>query len=242
MRILIISDVHANITALEAVLGAAAPFDSVWCLGDIIDYGPDPNECVERIRDLPQLTCIFGNHEAAVLDFHSIENFNGDARKSALWTGRQLSDPNRQFLLDLPETAVTGNVTLAHGSPRFPNWEYVLDAQTAAENFHYFETPVCLVGHSHIPLIFYRYGSEQETSWLILKEKNVLHLESKSILNPGSVGQPRDGDPRASYAIFEPETSTWQQFRVEYDIKAVQKRIQAAGLPVSHASRLTSGS
>ena len=242
MRILIISDVHANLTALEAVLDAAAPFDSVWCLGDLVDYGPDPNECVERIRDLPQLTCITGNHDAAVLKLISTENFNNDARKSSLWTGKQLTESNNQFLLNLPETAVIENVTLAHGSPRFPIWEYILDKRTAAENFDKFETPACFVGHSHVPLIFYRHGFEKEVNWLILKEMNVLHVESKTILNPGSVGQPRDGDPRASFAIYEPETSTWQQFRVDYDIKSVQKRIRAAGLPRNHANRLISGS
>lgn len=242
MRTLIISDVHANLAALEAVLSAATPFDSAWCLGDLVDYGPDPNECVERIRNLPRLTCITGNHEAAVLEMLAIESFNGDARKSALWTAKQLTDENRQFLLGLPETAAVSQVSLAHGSPRFPVWEYVLDTQTAAENFHHFETPICFVGHSHIPLIFYKNGFEHGTEYLILKDQNVLHLEGKSIINPGSVGQPRDGDPRASFAIFDTDTNTWQQYRVEYDIKSVQKRIRDAGLPHNHANRLSSGS
>lgn len=242
MRILIISDVHANLPALESVLAAAAPFDSVWCLGDLVDYGPDPNECVERIRDLPRLTCITGNHEAAVLNLLAVESFNGDARKSAVWTANALTEMNKQFLLNLPETAVVDNVTLVHGSPRFPVWEYILDTQTAAENYHYFETANCFVGHSHVPLIFYRNGKEPGVDWLVLKDQGVLHLEGKSILNPGSVGQPRDGDPRASFAVYEPETSTWQQYRVEYDIRAVQKRIRDAGLPHNHANRLSSGS
>ncbi|HQP09316.1 MAG TPA: metallophosphoesterase family protein, partial [Anaerolineaceae bacterium] len=150
MRILIISDVHANLPALEAVLAAAAPFDSVWCLGDLVDYGPDPNECVERIRDLPNLTCITGNHEAAVLNLLAVESFNGDARKSALWTANALTERNKHFLLNLPETAVVDHVTLVHGSPRYPVWEYILDTQTAAENYHYFETSNCFVGHSHV--------------------------------------------------------------------------------------------
>lgn len=241
MRILVISDVHSNLTALEAVLDAAQPFDATWCLGDLVDYGPDPNECVERIKDMPNLTCIVGNHEAAVLGQLSVDTFNIDARKSAQWTRTRLNKNNQKYLLGLPELVTLDITTLAHGSPRLPIWEYVLDTETAAENFEVFSTQLCFVGHSHVPLAFYNGKPDGEVEWMLLKDKSVLQIEGKAILNPGSVGQPRDGDPRASFAIFEPETCTWNQNRVEYDIKAVQKRINKAGLPRNHATRLASG-
>ncbi len=241
MRILVISDVHANLTALEAVLISADPFDAVWCLGDLVDYGPDPNECVERIRSLPNLTCIIGNHEAAVLGMLPDESFNSDARKSARWTHLHLNESNREYLLNLPECLTIDIATLAHGSPRFPIWEYILDTWTATENFESFNTQLCLVGHSHIPVAFFSSEPDGEIVWSLLKHESILQLDGRAILNPGSVGQPRDGDPRASYAIFEPEKNTWQNFRVDYDIKGVQKRIIKAGLPRNHAIRLASG-
>ncbi|MEN6435331.1 MAG: metallophosphoesterase family protein [Anaerolineaceae bacterium] len=241
MRILVISDVHANLTALEAVLASAKPFDTVWCLGDLVDYGPDPNECVERIRSLPNLYCVMGNHEAAVLGLLPDESFNSDARKSARWTHDRLNASNREYLQNLPESLTVDIATLVHGSPRFPIWEYILDTWTATENFESFDTQLCLIGHSHVPVAFFSSEPDGEIVWSLLKHESILQLDGRAILNPGSVGQPRDGDPRASYAIFEPENNTWQNIRVDYDIKGVQKRILKAGLPRNHATRLSSG-
>ena len=154
MRILIISDIHANLTALQTVLKAAGKFDATWCLGDLIGYGPDPNECVEVVRQLPNLTCILGNHDAAAINVIDTNSFNLDARTSIEWTQNRLTKESSTFLESLPQKVEIRDVTLVHGSPRYPIWEYLLDAQTATQNFEHFDTPYCFIGHSHLPVVF----------------------------------------------------------------------------------------
>ncbi len=242
MRILVISDLHANLTALEAVLADAGAVDETWCLGDIVGYGPDPNETVERVRIIPNLTCLLGNHDVAVLGQMDDAVFNTEARRSLLWQKKQLSDGNKGYLDSLPQTAlVRGDVTMAHGSPRDPIWEYVLNTLVARLNFQSFETSYCFVGHSHIQCMFKLDQSRDRISLETPRPAEVLSLTPRAILNPGSVGQPRDRDPRAAYAIFDPEAGTWEPRRVVYDIPSVQKRIRAAGLPDKHAARLAEG-
>src|SRR5512138_2030522 len=129
MRTLIISDIHANLTALEAVLADAGSFDAAWCLGDLVGYGPDPNECIERIAGLPNLQCIMGNHDAAAVDIIDIETFNLEARKSVLWTQERLTPANKEYLKNLPERINLDDFTLVHGSPYKPIWEYLLDTR-----------------------------------------------------------------------------------------------------------------
>lgn len=242
MRTLIISDVHANFTALNAVLEDAAPYDRVWCLGDMVGYGPDPNECIERIKTLPALKCVKGNHDAAILGEIDPAAFNDEARASLEWMDSRLAPENFQWLETLGERLVFDEITIAHGSPRNPVWEYVMDLGTARENMSEFDTQFCLVGHTHIPYLFQMDQDTVKSTRLYLKPAGeTFTLNHKCIINPGSVGQPRDHDPRSSYMIFDDEDDSWVFHRVEYDYEQVQKRILAARLPPRHASRLSQG-
>lgn len=241
MKILIVTDIHANLTALEAVLDDAGEIDSVWCLGDIIGYGPDPNECIEIVRELPNLECVLGNHDAAVLKKIDDNAFNQDARHVIEWTARALHPDSVSFLNNLPEKRVFDEVTLVHGSPRQPVWEYLLDTRTATLNFGYLETPYCFVGHTHLPVVYYL---DQDTRFarLTIPEHNTqMALAPRTIVNPGSVGQPRDRDPRAAYAVYDPEQNFWEFHRVAYDVEDVQGRMRLANLPERHILRLSSG-
>ena len=155
MRVLVISDVHANLNALEAVLANAGQVDETWCLGDVIGYGPNPNQVIEHLRGLPNLTCILGNHDVAVLGQMDYAVFNQDARRSLMWQKTSLTDDNLFYLEHLPqEKLIRRNVTLAHGSPRDPVWEYILNTLSARLNFEEFDTPYCFVGHTHLQCIF----------------------------------------------------------------------------------------
>ena len=242
MRVLVISDIHANYTAFEAVLNDADDIEAVWCLGDIVGYGPDPNACVELLSEQPNLVCVPGNHDIAAMGDMAIESFNGDARRSLLWQQRVLSASSMDFLRTLPETAKPDEkVTLVHGSPRDPVWEYILNTLAARLNFLEFETDFCFVGHTHVQSMFLLDTEKDRVSLEIPRVGMAVSLSGRGILNPGSVGQPRDRDPRAAYAIFDTETSTWEPQRVEYDIESVQARILEARLPEKHASRLTEG-
>jgi predicted phosphodiesterase len=242
MRVLVISDIHANLTALEAVLADAGQVDETWCLGDVVGYGPDPNEVVERLRDLPNLSCVLGNHDVAVLGQMDYAVFNTEARKSLLWQKKSVTPANLFYLESLPkETLIRANVTLAHGSPRDPVWEYILNTLVARLNFDAFKTPYCMVGHSHIQCMFQLDTIKDRISLDVPRPGELRHLNPRAILNPGSVGQPRDRDPRSAFAIYDTESFIWQPRRVKYDVEAVQKRIRAAGLPDKHALRLAEG-
>lgn len=241
MKILVISDIHANLVALQTVLKTAGEVDAVWCLGDVVGYGPNPNECVQLLRQQPNLTCLLGNHDAACVGKMSVETFNQEARQAVQWTESVLTLENREFLLERPEVVVHGNVTLAHGSPREPVFEYLLDVQSATENFAYFETDFCFVGHSHLPIMFTSPNGHDNTRLVFPPPHTTLELKPRSIINPGSVGQPRDRDPRAAFAIYDDEAHTWQHLRVEYDIQATQEAMRAANLPERHIERLVSG-
>ncbi len=242
MRILVMSDIHANYTALMAVLADAGQVDETWCLGDLVGYGPDPNAVVEEVRDIPNLTCMLGNHDVAVIGKMPFETFNGDARRSLVHHEKVLTASNMDFMRSLPSnTKVRGEATIAHGSPRDPLWEYILNALSARLNFDHFDTPWCFVGHSHIQCMF---TLNQETDRVTLDQTKpdvTIELHPKLILNPGSVGQPRDRDPRAAYAIYDTEARTWTPRRVEYNIAEVQERIRESGLPEKHAVRIAEG-
>ena len=240
-RILVISDIHANLPALEAVLSDAVGYDGVWCLGDLVGYGPRPNECIQLIRSLPNLVCLLGNHDAAVLGQIDVESFNHEASQSAVWTQKKLNAGNVEFLKTLPESTVVQGVSMAHGSPRNPVWEYLLDIYTARDNFEYFTTETCLVGHTHVPLTYELLENPRRAVLTQFVGTGAHRITTRSILNPGSVGQPRDYDPRASYAIYSPEDKLWEFHRVVYDIPTVQKWILEAGLPPRHAERLEFG-
>jgi diadenosine tetraphosphatase ApaH/serine/threonine PP2A family protein phosphatase len=243
MRALVLSDIHSNLTALEAVLKDAGTVDEVWCLGDMIGYGPDPNAVLERLRGLPNLTCcLLGNHDVALLGDMNFAVFNTEARKSLIWQQESISAENLAHLRTLPQdTLVREKVTLAHGSPRDPVWEYILNTLVARLNFEAFETPYCFVGHSHIQCYFQLDLTRDRVSLEIPPVNHVVKLSPRAILNPGSVGQPRDRNPHAAYAIYDSTEETWEPRRAAYDFEAVQKRIRAAGLPEKHASRLADG-
>jgi diadenosine tetraphosphatase ApaH/serine/threonine PP2A family protein phosphatase len=223
------------------VINDAGIVDSVWCLGDLVGYGPDPNECVEKIRQLPNLSCIIGNHDAAALKIIDADTFNPEARTALVWTQNVLSQSNKVFLGSLTDRIVWHDVTLTHGSPRQPVWEYILDVRTATQNFEFFTTPLCFIGHTHLPVI-YSYSDSVPYARLSIPEPNQrIPLPIRSIVNPGSVGQPRDRDPRAAYAIFDTETMFWEYRRIAYDFLAVQERMKEAGLPDRHIQRLSAG-
>jgi len=242
MRVLIISDIHANYTALEAVLKDAGKVDATWCLGDLVGYGPDPNAVIEEIRDIQNLTCLLGNHDTAAIGKMPLEAFNGDARRSLIYHEKVISASNMDYMRSLsPNIKVQGEATLAHGSPRDPLWEYILNALSARLNFAHFETPWCFVGHTHIQCVFaFDEKADRVTLSQTIEEK-AINLHPKLILNPGSVGQPRDRDPRAAYAIYDTEARTWTPHRATYNIAEVQKRIRDAGLPERHAVRIAEG-
>ena len=241
MPILVISDIHANLTALEAVLSDAGEFEATWCLGDLVGYGPDPNECIARIQELPNLTCIIGNHDAAALKRIETEAFNPEARSSIYWTQGKLSKESWQFLGKLSEKTRMDDVTLAHGSPRHPVWEYLLDTSSAAMSFQFFNTLFCFVGHTHLPVIYTDNHLSDSVELNIPHANQVITLPGRSIVNPGSVGQPRDRDTRASYALFDTTTKHWDYRRVPYDILEVQERMKEANLPERHIIRLSAG-
>lgn len=241
MQVLVLSDIHANLAALDSVLEAAGAVDAIWCLGDVIGYGPDPNACVERLRELKPEYWLAGNHDWAALGKLDISDFNPMARLAALWTREQLTPQNFRFLETLPARVKASELfTLAHGSPRHPIWEYVLDAQTAAANFAYFDTPYCLVGHTHVPAIYRQQNGRVEGPAYALGEP--IRLENgRVIVNPGGVGQPRDGDPRASYIILDTDALTVTYHRVEYPVQKTQAKMAKAGLPARLITRLNYG-
>lgn len=241
MRVLVISDVHANLTALEAVLADAGPYDAAWCLGDLVGYGPDPNQCIDRVRTLPELICLIGNHDQAALGKIPLSRFNLEARQAVDWTQKTLTEDNVNYLLSLPSRVNLDGFTLAHGSPRQPIWEYILDPQTADMNFDVFNTDYCLVGHSHLPLVFHKPDPKSHSSPEPIPWGEDMALSPRMIINPGSVGQPRDMDPRAAYALLDTESRTWSAKRVEYNIADVQQRMMDVGLPERQALRLSAG-
>lgn len=244
MRILVISDIHANLTALEAVLADAAGFNyqAVWCLGDLVGYGPQPNACVDRVSALPGLVCLVGNHDKAVLGEIDIATFNHDARAAIEWTRAELSAGHRDYLKSLQPQACSGDFTLVHGSPRRPLWEYILDPDVARDNFACFSTRYCLFGHTHVPIIYHQPGASGlcPDSAPQFGQAQALSVE-RLMINPGSVGQPRDGRPEACYALVDTAASTWEHRRAAYDIARTQTEMRTAGLPDRLITRLAVG-
>jgi len=282
MRIAIISDVHANLAALEAVLRhaeAGGPIDAVWCLGDTVGYGPQPSQCVVRLREAGA-TAVAGNHDRAATGKMGVEDFNADAATAALWTRDHLEEDAAAYLDALPEVAYaspsqgrslkaappeTGlnaragggehdpslkarasgeEFTLVHGTLRWPIWEYLYSYEAARAHLERQETPFSLVGHTHVPMLGAE-GAEFEhgCEMYYLDDGGSVPLpdDRKIVLNPGGVGQPRDGDPRAAYALYDTEARTVTVHRVEYDIPATQALMEAAGLPRQLIDRLSVG-
>jgi diadenosine tetraphosphatase ApaH/serine/threonine PP2A family protein phosphatase len=240
VRIGVISDIHANLAALEAVLGDMGPVDALWCLGDVVGYGPEPNECVARLRDLSAV-CIAGNHDWAAIGRVDVRDFNADAAAAAVWTAQQLTPENRDWLANCPETVEQDEATLAHGSPCDPIWEYVMNAPVASRCLSCFDTTLCLVGHSHIPSGFYT-GPGGTMAADYAPAGWELELQQRRILaNPGSVGQPRDHDSRAAYLVYDTATGRLSWRRAAYPVAVTQEKMLRAGLPRRLALRLENG-
>jgi len=241
VQYLIISDIHANLVALETVLADAPHFDKIWCLGDLVGYGPNPNECIDRIQDFDHV-CLAGNHDWAALGKLDLRSFNTDARNANLWTQSELSPAAREYLDKLPTCTEQGDFYLAHASPKEPVWEYVLDTNVAYANFAHFSTQTSLVGHTHVPIIFALDEQRKRCNTIIPPVLEPVPLDQqRMIINPGSVGQPRDGDPRTSYAMIDTEKKTWEFHRVSYPIEITQERMRARGLPRRLIDRLEMG-
>ena len=243
MRYALIADIHANLTAFTAVLDdikLKGGVEEIWCLGDVVGYGPDPHQCIELLRQYNHV-CVAGNHDWAAIGKLDTSNFNPDAAVACRWTAQQLTPEDVKYLESLPLVIQKGDFTLVHGSPREPIWEYLMSTSSAKENFAYFQSYFCLVGHSHVPLAF-RYGDDGVCSFSSFSPYAGLILgRNRLIINPGGVGQPRDGDPRASYAIYDSERKMVRLYRVPYDIDATQVRMARHNLPMRLVVRLSYG-
>jgi diadenosine tetraphosphatase ApaH/serine/threonine PP2A family protein phosphatase len=239
VRYAVLSDIHGNLAALRAILGDIDPADAVWCLGDVVGYGPNPNECIDLISQRAVI-CLAGNHDWAIAAKMDLDAFNPDAAKALTWTRQQLTGDSLTFLAGLPNTAQREQVTLAHGSPRDPLWEYITTARAAQETFATFDAALCLVGHTHYPAVFQQDGGViRQVEWT--PGGSLPIAAGRFIINPGSVGQPRDGDPRASYLILDTAARTVCLKRVAYPVLETQMRMQKARLPARLITRLEFG-
>ena len=242
MKYLIFSDVHGNLEALQAVLahGKSAAVDFYICLGDIIGYGADPNECVEAVRGLPAYACVKGNHDAAVIDPRERSFFHSVALEGVRFTEAALTEDNRKFIENLPYVYTSDGLFIAvHASPYKPEeWEYVLDQGGAKRAFGATPHQIAFIGHSHTPVVFRDDGRAER-----FLSGDELRIEDgvRYVINVGSVGQPRDGNPDASFLIFDDGNLTAHIMRVEYDRKKAAEKILKAGLPPVLAERLLVG-
>jgi len=243
MRYAIIADIHANLTAFTAVLDdieRRGGTEEIWCLGDVVGYGPDPHQCVELLRQYNHV-CVAGNHDLAAIGKLNTSDFNPDAAAACHWTAKQLTAADSHYLGNLTLVIQKDDFTIVHGSPREPIWEYLLSTSNARENFAYFKTQFCLLGHSHVPLVFEERENGSCASFPLSPDIRLVLGKNRRIINPGGVGQPRDGDPRASYAIYDSDTRSVTHYRIPYDISATQSRMMEHGLPMRLIARLQYG-
>jgi len=243
MQILVISDVHANFTALEAVIKDAGSFDQVWCLGDVVGYGPEPNECISRLREF-DLICLAGNHDLGVAGKTHLWDFSEAAKEAIFWTRHWLSSANLEWLNTLSETPIVTkhDMTLVHASLRDPVWEYITERHIAKGNLELLKTPFCLNGHTHLPAIYRKPWDDYRILDEVPRVNSPVKLTlDRMFINPGSVGQPRDEDPRAAYAILDTDEMTFTFRRVLYDVAATQKLMRQAKFPTRLIRRLRFG-
>jgi diadenosine tetraphosphatase ApaH/serine/threonine PP2A family protein phosphatase len=243
MKYLVISDVHANLEALEATLAKAGPHDATLVLGDLVGYGADPNAVIDRIRQLPGTTIIRGNHDKVGAGIENVEAFNHLAKQAITWTASELTPGNRAWLAALPAGPVNinGFVEICHGSP-FDEDVYIFDEMDARKALNYSQRMLCLFGHTHVPAV-YKYDTDfhqvgpprGETFQLLLDDA------AKYLVNCGAVGQPRDGDARAAFGMLDTGSRTLTVIRTPYDVTTAQAKIIAAGLPEVLAQRLAIG-
>lgn len=243
MRIAVLSDIHANLTALEAVRADLSDVDQTWVLGDIVGYGPQPNEVISVLQEMGARS-VLGNHDGAAIGMVDPAYFNSDARAAIEWTATAIDDNTRSYLATLPEVRRDGELTAVHGSPRDPIWEYITSSGIAAANFEAFESRLCLFGHTHLPVAYRRDdGAVAVTPGL---PGEVVQLGgARALLNPGSVGQPRDGLSDAAYAILEMGDGTSGGsiafHRIRYEIDRTQRLMREVGLPARLVERLSYG-
>jgi len=243
MKYAILGDIHGNLVAFQAVLGdieAKGGFDEIWCLGDIVGYGPEPHGCIELLQRYEHI-CIAGNHDWAAIGKIDTSDFNLAAAQACRWTAQHLTSEDADYLRNLPEKLIRGSFTLVHDSPRQPIWEYLLSVSDAGDNFDNFDTNFCLVGHSHVPLIFQR---DKVGNCVVARIPGKMSLSDEGprlIINPGGVGQPRDDDPTASYVIYDSDAQIMYHYRVNYDIASTQRKMMEYGLPRFLILRLSYG-
>jgi len=241
VSILVVADVHANLEAFQAVIKDAESqgrIDSIWSLGDIVGYGPDPCASIDLLRSYNHLSVV-GNHDLAAIRAVGLENFNLLAAAAASWTATELREADKAWLRSLPEVLVEGDFSLVHGSLRDPVWEYLLSTVVARAHFEKQNTPYGLVGHSHIPFVLFE-GAEGQS--VLGRPGPIVNMAvPRFVINPGSVGQPRDSDPRAAYALLNTTLGCVEFHRVAYDIGRTQQKMRAAGLPSYLGERLAEG-
>ena len=244
MRYAILADIHSNLEAFKAVLedlDDKGGYDQIWCLGDIVGYGPDPCACIELLRKHDHI-CVAGNHDWATIDKADISEFNLAAAQACLWTSTQLSADDADYLAGLPEVVSQNDFTIVHGSPRRPIWEYVLSTGVAKLNFDHFNTEYCFVGHSHVSHIYTYDANADECRSVELSDGASFELAGQRlILNPGAVGQPRDGNPKAGYMIYDSGAGTVSLHRIDYDFSKTQAKMTRCDLPDLLIERLAYG-
>ena len=242
MRCLIVSDIHGNLEAFKSVIDHASGvggFDQIWQLGDLVGYGPEPGGCIELLLEYDHVG-VAGNHDLAAVGKIGLELFNESAAAAARWTMNQLTEGHVAFLKALPLRFETEDFTFSHGSPRDPVWEYLVTEQSATPNFSHFDTRRCLVGHSHLPFLC-KLQDDQAVFYSFPVRMSVRLGHDRYIINPGSVGQPRDGLPTASYAIYDSDAGTVTHQRATYDIAATQRLMRDCCLPAYLVDRLERG-
>jgi diadenosine tetraphosphatase ApaH/serine/threonine PP2A family protein phosphatase len=241
MRVAVISDIHANRHALDAVLEAveAERPDTVWCLGDTVGYGPQPNECCDLVRERADL-CLVGNHDLVALGELSVGDFNDEAARAAVWTSDVLTEASRDFLTALKPSAEAEGVGLYHASARDPVWDYILSEEAARATFELSPAALILVGHSHVALAL-RQENDRSVAGGLAPADAEFELNGRWLLNPGSVGQPRDGDPRAAWLLLDLERRFAAFRRVKYPVEKTQAEMRERGLPPLLAARLERG-
>ena len=243
MRIAVLSDIHANLPALEAVVADLPTVDEVWVLGDTVGYGPQPNEVIVTLQEMGA-RAVMGNHDGAAIGTVDPAYFNPDARAAIEWTIATIDENTRAYIASLPEVRRDGALTAVHGSPRDPIWEYITGPSIATANLEAFDTRLCLFGHTHLP-IAYQDENGSVVSTLGIPGDSTRLGGNRALLNPGSVGQPRDGLRDAAYAILELNGSAGDDAfafrRVAYDIDRTQRLMREVGLPARLAERLGYG-
>jgi predicted phosphodiesterase len=239
VRVAVLSDIHANLVALDAVLAALGSVDAVWHLGDVVGYGPDPDGVVVRLGEIGAVG-VRGNHDAAAAGGDEIDWFNPDARAAMEWTRTRIGDATRDWLAALPERHTEATFGMVHGSPREPLWEYIVSVPVARANLPLLTTPIGLFGHTHLPMVFVEDDGAIEQ--IEPANGSTFALDGRrALINPGSVGQPRDGVPTASHMVIDTDAARCTWYRTAYDVAKVQQQMEDVGLPDRLVQRLSYG-